>query len=131
MEENLSREHKRLLIWYCFKRNLTIDQALEELHGVLGEACPSRSSIGAWYAEFRRERQSVEDEPRTGRPPTAVTEENINTVRDLIESDPHITTLQMRNLLSIGLGALETILHQHLKVKKLCARWVPHQLTHE
>lgn len=131
MEETLSREQKRLLIWYCFKRSLTIDAALEELHGVLEEACPSRSSIGSWYAEFRRTRQSVEDEPRTGRPPTAVTEENVNAVRELIESDPHITTLQMRNLLDIGSGALETILHQHLKVKKLCARWVPHQLTNE
>ena len=58
-------------------------------------------------------------------------EENILAVRDLLEGNPHITTRQILCLLDISSGSLQTILHEHLKVRKLCARWVPHRLSPE
>lgn len=126
-----SRRDKRVLIWYCWKRTLTVQQTQEELAQCLGEDCPSLSSIKEWFADLRRGRLNFEDDPRTGRMPSAVTEENIFTVRDLLEANPHITTRQILCLVNISSGSLETILHEHLKVRKLCARWVPHRLSME
>ena len=89
------------------------------------------SSIKEWFAHFRQGRLTFEDDPRSGRLPSAVTEENITAISDLLEADPHITTRQLLALIDIGSGSLQSILHEHLKVRKLCARWVPHSLTQE
>jgi len=130
-EMELSRRDKRVLIWYCWKRHLTSQQAQQELAQVLGTDCPSLSSIKEWIAHFHQGRLTFEDDPRSGRLPSAVTEENITAIRDLIDADPHITTRQLLSFVDIGSGSLQSILHDHLKIRKLCARWVPHRLTQE
>ncbi|UYV68086.1 hypothetical protein LAZ67_5003018 [Cordylochernes scorpioides] len=61
----------------------------------------------AWYNS---------DQPRSGRPPTAVTQENI----ELLEKS-----------VGIGSAAINTIINNHLKYKKLVSRWVPHNLTED
>jgi len=35
------------------------------------------------------------------------------------------------NELSLSIGSVETIIHEHLKFSKVSARWVPKQLTDE
>ncbi|CAG9129246.1 unnamed protein product [Plutella xylostella] len=69
--------------------------------------------------------------PSTGRPKTAVTQDNIDAVRQLIKEDRHVTYEQIRASLSIGMTAIQTILHEELGVKKLVSCWVPHRLTEE
>lgn len=49
------------------------------------------TTVYNWYAAFSRERNHFEDEPRTGRPRSAVTLENIEAIRQLVNVDPHIT----------------------------------------
>ena len=63
------------------------------------------------------------------RPHTSVTAENVAAVRKLITQDPHITYHEIEATLEIWSTAMNTILHEYLQVKKLCARWVPHSLT--
>ena len=59
-----------------------------------------------------------------------MTEEHvIEMTRNLIEEDARITTQMMETHLGIDSAAVHTILHDHLKVRKLCARWIPHILT--
>ncbi|CAG9136876.1 unnamed protein product [Plutella xylostella] len=55
----------------------------------------------------------------------------IDAVRQLIKEDRHVTYEQIRASLSIGMTAIQTILHEELGVKKLVSRWVPHRLTEE
>ena len=81
------------------------------------------------YAEFNRGRGHFEDEPRAGRPRTAVTPESIETVRQLISVDPHRTYQQIQDTLQIRSAATESILHDSLGLRKITCRWVPHLLT--
>lgn len=57
--------------------------------------------------------------------------EIIDAVRELIETDRHVTYKQIVASLGIGMTAVQTILHDHLGVRKLCARWIPHLLKDE
>ncbi|CAF0883577.1 unnamed protein product [Didymodactylos carnosus] len=43
--------------------------------------------------------------------------------------DPHSTYEQTEHTLGIGSSAVNSIIHEYLKLHKICTRWVPHQLT--
>ena len=59
-----------------------------------------------------------------------MTSANIDHVRQLIQ-DPHLTIQRVSTLPSISYGSANTVLHDHLHMKKVCARWTPHQLGDE
>ena len=75
---------------------------------------------------LRRGNLSLKDDPRSGRPCTVVTEEHIEMTRNLIKEDARNATQMIETHLGIGSAAVHTILHDHLKVRKICARWIPH-----
>ena len=49
-------------------------------------------------------------------------------MREMIEGDRHITYREIQTSLGIDMKAIHTILHDHLSVRKLCSRWIPHNL---
>ncbi|CAH1960456.1 unnamed protein product [Acanthoscelides obtectus] len=88
----LKREHFRAIIYYNFQRQLLLQQeCLAELLSVFGNEAPHQSTIFLWYAEFKRGRVSLSDDPRVGAPKTAVAQENVDAVRKLIIEDRHVT----------------------------------------
>ena len=66
---------------------------------------------------------------RNGRPTSVVTEENISAVEALIKEDPRRTYKDIEGALGISSPSVSTILHQHLRVRKISSRWVPHHLS--
>ena len=126
---DLSKEHYRAVIFYNFKRGLSRKQCFEEINRVLGDKSCSLATIKRWYNEFQRGRLSLSDGFRAPKLKTAVTEKNIDLVRNMIDEDRHVTVRSIQATLKIGVKAINTILHQHLMVRKLCARWIPHHLT--
>ena len=58
-----------------------------------------------------------------------MTEESISAVEALIKEDPHRTYKDIKGALGISSPSVFTILHQHLRVRKICSRWVPHHLS--
>lgn len=127
----LTREHFRAIIFHNFRRGLSQEQCLAELVSMYELEAPSKTTIYRWYSEFRRGRSFLTTVPSSGRPKTAVTQENIDAVRQLIQEDRHVTYEQIRASLSIGMTAIQIILHDELGVRKLVSRWVPHRLTEE
>lgn len=127
----MSREHFRAIIFYNFQRGLTQQQCIEELISVFGDEAPGRTMVFKWFSEFQRGRSSLSDDPREGRPKTAVTQENIAAVRQLILEDRHITYSEIQVSLGIGRSQIQKILHEELGVRKLFSRWIPHLLTEE
>ncbi|CAG0882073.1 unnamed protein product [Darwinula stevensoni] len=58
----------------------------------------------------------------------SVTPENIASMKRLIDKDRWITTRELEKLVGMSHGSVIKILHEHLGMRKVCARWVPHQL---
>ena len=125
----LSRENFRAMIFYDFRRGFTQKQCFESLQSAFDNEAPSKASVYNWFNEFKRGRLSLKDEEKPGRPKTVVTPENIDAVRKLIEQDRHVTYCEIEATLDISTTRIQKILHEHLMVRKLCARWIPHKLT--
>lgn len=125
----LNRGHWRAMIFYDYKSGLRQQESLDRLQTAFGEEAPSRTTVFAWFAEFRRGRRSLEDEERCGRPVSATTEENVVAVRTMVEDDARVTVAQLVEETGISSGAIRQILHEKLGLSKISARWVPHQLT--
>ncbi|CAF4076146.1 unnamed protein product [Rotaria sp. Silwood2] len=94
----------------------------------MGEEASSDHTVFNWFREFQRDNFSVQDAPRSGRPSTSVNEQTIDAVRKRIEDDPHSTYQQIENILGISSTAINSIIHDYLNLRKVCARWVPHKL---
>lgn len=121
----------RVLIAYCFKKNMSAIDTTNEINGVLRPNTVTYSCVTKWFRNFRMGRTSFDDLPRSGRPTDVTTEENVVAVRDLITKDPRITLNQMSEVLKISGERIHNILHKCLGARHLCVQWVPHTLTLE
>jgi len=92
-----------------------------------GDEASSNRTVYNWFVEFQR--IFLNDEFREGRPFTSVVATNIDAVHEMIERDRHITYREIQAYLGIDMKAMHTILHDHLSIRKLCSRWIPHNLT--
>jgi histone-lysine N-methyltransferase SETMAR len=102
---------------------------IDDLNKVHGDSALRKSTVYEWIDRFKHGRDSIEDDPRSGRPVTETTEENIQRVQALIEEDRHLSYSDLEALTSLSHGTIHTILHDHLKLRKIAARWLPHELT--
>jgi hypothetical protein len=74
---------------------------------------------------------SVEDEPRSGRPCTSKTDENVTKVRDLVRFDRQLTVRMISTVLNLNRQTVHEILTFELGMQKICAKLVPKILTNE
>ena len=66
-------------------------QIHEELNTVYGQSGPSYRTVAHWVHRFLDGRESLADNPRSGRSVTVVIRQNIAFVKDLVDIDPHIS----------------------------------------
>ena len=85
-----------------------------------------RKALGTCYGTGRR---SLKDEVREGPPKIDVVSENIDAVLELIMQDRHVTYREIKPSLDISSTNIYSILQEHLAVKKICSRWISHNLT--
>jgi hypothetical protein len=108
---------------------LTATEIHDELVTAYGPGVVSYCTVARWIRRFSSGRESFEDDPRIGRPITTATQKNIDDVQDLVCEDPHISIEYIVDTLQISHGSVFTIIKQHLKLRKISSRWVPHELT--
>jgi len=73
---------QRCAIKICVKLNENATETYEKLKRAYGEHALSRTRVFRWHKAFLDGRESVEDEPRFGRPCTSKADENVTKVRD-------------------------------------------------
>ena len=95
----------------------------------LWKDAPSYATVKRWVAEFKRGRQSLEDDPRPGKPVTVATPEMVNKVHDIVMTDRQVTERYIASTFGISQERVHSILTEDLEMRKLLARWVPRLLT--
>lgn len=98
---------------------------------VYGDEAPSYATVKRWAAEFKRGRNSVLDDPRSGRPSTAVNQENIDKIQALVHADRRIKVREISASTGLAKPQISEIMHHHLNLSKLSARWIPKILTEQ
>lgn len=106
-----------------------------EIHGKLvtahgEENVPSLRQIQRKAKEYREgDRVSCERKTGSGRPRTARSEDNVETVRIMIEEDNTVSLQHLSTELDLHESTVYRILTNDLGKKSFCARWVPYALT--
>ena len=78
--------------------------------------------------QFKNERESVKDLPRSGRPSTSRTDENKDRVEKAIMENRRVTIGGLCATLGLTHGTVHRIIDEDLKMSKVSARWVPRML---
>ena len=100
-----------------------------DLQKVYGDGVLKYATVCKWVRRFNDGRESVENDPRVGRPVSVLTEKNVATVKMLIEEDARCTVQEVEELSGIHSSSVLKILHEQLGLHKICAHLVPHLLT--
>ena len=119
----------RAVIKYLTKKGKCAKDIYEELSATYPHAAPSDATVKRWTRLFQQGRESLEDEEHPGPSCTVVTDENIKKVEQLILQDRRIRIRQIAEELNISKDRVGEIIHNHLYMNKVSARWVPKMLT--
>lgn len=94
---------------YCKIRGKLGYSALEiksDLDKVYGESALPYRTVARWVSLFRGGRENIQDEPRPGRPATAVSDKDVASVKVLIEEYALYTVEELANLSGLNLSAV-------------------------
>lgn len=127
----MEKNELRAVIKYLFLKKMSTKEIFSDIQQTLGNDALPYSTVAYWVAEFKRGRSSCKDDPRSGRPSTSITEENVKKVEKLVLDDRRITIKYLAKILKISFGSIQSILTDSLGFKKVSARWVPRMLTEE
>jgi histone-lysine N-methyltransferase SETMAR len=127
--KKMENENLRFYIQLRFKLGIDATRIHNDFKSTLGDKAPSYSFVTKWIHFFKEGRENLEDEQRIGRPITATVPTNIDAVRNFIEEDPYCTYDEIEAETSFNQYTIQTILHDHLHLRKITSRWVPHELS--
>ncbi|KAJ4438157.1 hypothetical protein ANN_14096 [Periplaneta americana] len=97
----------------------------DKLCQVYGPNIMSKQMVRRWCRQFSQGRQSVHDEER-------INDDRVELVRQCIMENHRFTITELSSHIpQISRSLLHEIVTKHLLFKKVCARWVPKNLTPE
>ena len=81
------QSEQRVNIKFLVKLKKSATETFQLLTEAYGEDCMSRAPVFEWHKRFSEGRESVNDDDRPDHPRTAVTDDSIEKVRDVIRKD--------------------------------------------
>ena len=122
---------QRRVTEFCVKLGKSCNETLEMLwQAYVGETL-SRAAVFQWWRHFKDGNTRVIDKARSGRSSTAVTNVNIAKAVKLLENDRRLMLRALSASLNISFERTEHIVTEILQMHRVCARWVPRNLTEE
>jgi transposase len=103
------------------KENLTSNKIHSKFIKVYGDSSLSFSTIKKWAAEIKRDRTSLEDDPREGRPKRATPPEIIQQMHNILLDDRWMKVLEIAETKDISKESVGYILREELDMKRLFA----------
>ena len=76
-----------------------------------------------WFTEFRCGCTSTKTVPSLGRPNEITAPEMVNKIHGIVLNDPRVKVREIAEIVSISTECVVNILHTHLCMRKVCARW--------
>ena len=108
----------RTVIKYNCKKGMSSKEIHECFMETLGKESPSYNTVKKRAAEFRRGRESIEDDERSGHPKVATTDENIDIVHSLVMCDRRLNLRDIASKMSISFKAVQSVLTDILECPK-------------
>jgi len=122
---------QRCVIEFCVKLGKSGNETLEMLRQAYGGGTLSCAAVFQWWRHFKDGNTRVTNKACSGRPSTAVTDVNIANTAELLENDRRLTLRELSASLNISFECIQHIVTEILQMHRVCARWVPRNLTEE
>ena len=120
---------QRANIKFCVKHEKKFAETYELMKKVYGDDCMSRTQVSTWLTRFRNGREDFNDNLRPGHPEVSNRAELVEKVGEIIGIDANFTTKMLAEELNTSKNTIWRILTEDLGKRKVCARFVPHQLN--
>ncbi|XP_031638897.1 protein GVQW3-like [Contarinia nasturtii] len=78
---------------------------------------------------FKWGRESLEDDPHTGRPVEVTASDMVEKIDHLVHENPRMSKKVLAAMFDISTGSVFNILHEKLHMRKVCSRWIPRTLN--
>ena len=118
----------RAVIKFLTKEGAKARETHRRMADVYDDSSPKYSTVAKWSAEFKHGPDSLEDDPRPGCPADVISQ-MIDRVGWLVLNNRRIKVAELASECGISNGSVYTIIHEHLGMSKVSARWVPRNLN--
>ena len=112
--QQCTKQEQRSVVRFLFSEGVKPIEINRWMRIQYGDRCMSCTQVYEWTEKFKNCVTSVEDSPRPGPALTAVTEDNIAAVENVIRENRRVT-IEVASLLEISVGSAHHIIHDELK----------------
>ena len=125
----MEKSEFRVLIKHCFLMGKNTFQVKQWLYKCYLNSAPSETTVKRGYADFKYGCTNTNDAECSDHPKSAAVPENTKKLHKIVLVDRKLKLHEIAEELKISEGNVFIILHEHLSMRKLCSKWVPHLLT--
>ena len=122
---------QRAAVKFCFLLGKSAAETIVMLKTAYGDAALSKTRVYEWFSRFKNGEMSIEDQPRSGRPATSRSDENVDKINALICEDRRRTIDQRCEMSGISWSSIQRILSEDLHMGRAAAKFVPRLLIGE
>ena len=94
-------------------------------------SCMNQPSVFEWHKKFKEGRESVRDDERCGRSKEVRTSELIGQIKNFMDKDCRVSIDTISAQFDVSVGTVHTIIHEELKMRKICMKFVPRVLRED
>ena len=124
-----NKEEQHSVIRFLWSEGVSEAEIHRRHSAQYGNSVLPQQSVYEWIVKFKTGHTSAMREGGVRHPSTATTDNNIDRVHDMVLLHRWLSIDEVANLLYISHGSAYEIIHNRLGFHKVCARWVPKQLT--
>ena len=128
---NCTKEEQHSVIRFLWAEGVPGVQIHLRMCAQYGDKVLSRRIFYEWIEMLENGCTNVMDAERSGCPATVMTTRNEERTLELICENRRITVEEVAGRLNVSVGSAYSLIHYSLKFSKVCARWVPTELTEE
>ena len=116
---------------FCFKLGKNVTEMYGMLQTAFRPSCMNRASVFEWHKRFKEGRESLRDDERCGRSKEVRTPVLIGQKKNFMDSDRRVSIETISAQFDVSMGTVHTIIHEELKMQKICAKFVPSVLRED
>ena len=120
---------------YAIKISCKLGKNTTEMYGMLqtafGASCMNRASVFEWHKRFKKGRESVRDDEKCGRSKEVRTPELIGQIKNFTDNDRCVSVETISAQFDVSVETVHTIIREELKMRKICAKFVPKVLRED
>ena len=94
-------------------------------------SCMDRASVFEWHKRFKEGRESVRVDERCGRSKEVRIPELLGQIKNFMDKDSHVSIETISAQFDVSVGSVHTIIHEDLKMRKICAKFIPRVLRED